>query len=84
MIESRPLHAIARDIRADWKPVNYAAVPYLDAMGSRTIASGLTLEQAQAHCSDINTSSATAWTTSALKRTKRYGPWFDSYSECSR
>ena len=50
----------------------------------RTIATGLTLEQAQAHCSDINTSSSTCWTTSALKRTKRYGPWFDSYQECDR
>ena len=28
----RSLSAIARDIRADWKPVNYAAKPYLDAM----------------------------------------------------
>ena len=31
---NRPLSVIARDIRADWKKVNYAAVPYLDAMGS--------------------------------------------------
>jgi hypothetical protein len=28
----RSLSAIARDIREDWKPVNYAAKPYLDAM----------------------------------------------------
>lgn len=45
----------------------------------RVIARGLSLEQAQAHCADLNTSSSTAWTTSALKRTKRYGPWFDGY-----
>ncbi len=30
----RPLHEIAREIRRNWKPVNYAAVPYLDAMAS--------------------------------------------------
>ncbi len=30
--EPRPLSTIARDIRADWKQVNYAAKPYLDAM----------------------------------------------------
>ena len=30
----RSLSAIARDIRADWKPVNYAAKPYLDAMAT--------------------------------------------------
>lgn len=29
---ARPLHEIANDIRKDWKKVNYAAVPYLDAM----------------------------------------------------
>ena len=29
---SRPLYEIARDIRADWIKVNYAAKPYLDAM----------------------------------------------------
>ena len=30
----RALSAIARDIRADWQPVNYAAKPYLDAMAT--------------------------------------------------
>lgn len=30
--EPRPLHVIARDIAANWPRVNYAAVPYLDAM----------------------------------------------------
>jgi hypothetical protein len=30
----RPLCEIAREIRKDWKNVNYAATPYLDAMGS--------------------------------------------------
>ena len=31
---SRSLNLIARDIRQDWKNVNYAAKPYLDAMQS--------------------------------------------------
>jgi|ERR1700675_1499291 len=30
----RSLRAIAREIRQTWPKVNYAAVPYLDAMGS--------------------------------------------------
>ena len=30
---TRPLETIAREIRSDWKNVNYAAEPYLDAMG---------------------------------------------------
>jgi hypothetical protein len=29
---TRPLATIAREIRSDWKNVNYAAKPYLDAM----------------------------------------------------
>lgn len=28
----RPLYEIAREIRADWTKVNFAAKPYLDAM----------------------------------------------------
>lgn len=32
--ESTPLYTIARKIRADWKNVNYAARPYLEAMAS--------------------------------------------------
>ena len=30
----RALHEIAREIRKDWKNINYAAKPYLDAMFS--------------------------------------------------
>ena len=34
MSNFRNIHEIAADIRKDWKNVNYAAEPYLDAMGS--------------------------------------------------
>lgn len=47
----------------------------------RGLPKNLTLAQAQEHCRDLNTSSATAWKTSAVKRTKRYGDWFDGYEE---
>jgi hypothetical protein len=30
----RPIYEIAREIRREWKNVNYAAVPYLQAMHS--------------------------------------------------
>lgn len=30
----RPLSTIAAEIRANWPKVNYAAAPYLDALGS--------------------------------------------------
>ena len=32
-VAARPLHEIAREIRRDWKPVDYSAKPYLEAMG---------------------------------------------------
>lgn len=50
----------------------------------RTIKRGLTLEEAQAHCSSSETSSSTATTTTAKARTRRLGPWFDGYEECTR
>lgn len=33
-MQNRSLATIAREIRADWTKVNYAAKPYLDAMAS--------------------------------------------------
>ena len=30
----RQIHEIAREIRTTWRAVNYAAVPYLDAMST--------------------------------------------------
>ena len=47
--------------------------------GRRTIATGLTLEEAQAHCRDPETSSSTCCKSVNKKRTKKRGPWFDSY-----
>lgn len=31
---TRPIHEIAREIRADWKKPYFGAVPYLEAMAS--------------------------------------------------
>ena len=33
-METRPLETIASEIQSDWKNINYAAVPYLDAMAT--------------------------------------------------
>lgn len=45
----------------------------------RTIDTGLTLKEAQAHCSDPETSSSTAISAAARARTRAMGPWFDGY-----
>lgn len=47
----------------------------------RIIARGLTLEQAQAHCCDPETSSSTCKGRVGRARTHRIGPWFDGYEE---
>ena len=52
---------------------------------NRIMRNGLTLEQAQAHCNDTQTSSWTC-TTPKGKRTKamianhKHNPWFDGYT----
>lgn len=49
--------------------------------GKRTIKSGLTLEEAQAHCKDPETSSSTCKKPHNVRRTRERGPWFDGYEE---
>lgn len=49
--------------------------------GRRTIATGITLEQAQAHCRDPETSSSTCKKSHNVRRTRVMGPWFDGYEE---
>lgn len=45
------------------------------------IATGLTLAEAQAHCSDPETSSTTATSDEARETTEAYGEWMDVYYE---
>ena len=53
---------------------------YMDGRSRlRTVKRGLTLEQAQAHCRSPETSSKTATSAAARRRTKLRGPWFDGY-----
>lgn len=52
---------------------------FRDRPGKRLIYSNLTLEEAQAHCRDPETSSSTCTSSVALARTRKSGPWFDCY-----
>lgn len=47
----------------------------------RVIATGLTLEEAQAHCKDPETSSRTATKAAGVRRTRDHGKWFDGFRQ---
>jgi len=51
---------------------------------SAIIDRGLTLEAAQAHCQDPETSSATCTCPTGHRHTAQKGAWFDSYTKEDR
>jgi hypothetical protein len=51
---------------------------------ARTVRTGLTLDEAQAHCRDPETSSSTCTGAAGRRRTRERGPWFDGYAEEDR
>lgn len=44
----------------------------------------LTLEEAQAHCRNPQNSSSTCTDAKGRRRTRQFGPWFDSYTPESK
>jgi hypothetical protein len=52
-----------------------------DDYASEVIEEGLTLDEAQEHCRDPETSSSTATSDEAQALTDERGPWFDGYDE---
>ncbi len=60
-------------------PDKYKIVRMYFRGGKRTIKSGLTLAEAQAHCNDPETSSRTCKLARNVRRTEVRGPWFDGY-----
>ncbi len=59
----------------------YRIIRYYFRGGRRVIDSGLTLEQAQAHCRNRETSSSTCTSSTDRTRTRRMGLWFDGYEK---
>lgn len=53
---------------------------YFRTYKKRTIKRGLSLAEAQAHCHSPETSSNTCTSAEGKRRTRRVGPWFDSYT----
>lgn len=54
---------------------------YRDSDRRDIVATGLTLDEAQAHCHDDESSSSTAAGRAARERTECHGPWFDGFTE---
>lgn len=54
---------------------------YFSGKPKTTIETGLTLEEAQAHCKDPETSSSTCKSKASKAATKQNGAWFDGYEE---
>jgi len=60
----------------------YKIVRFFQHQDTRpVIKRGLTLEQAQAHCHDPETSSRTCKLAKNVRLTRNMGPWFDGYTE---
>jgi hypothetical protein len=60
--------------------MTYKIVRFFMNHSKRTIATGLSLNEAQEHCNDPETSSRTCKKSENIKRTKKHGPWFDGYT----
>ncbi len=62
--------------------MSYSIIRFYFNGGSRVLKRGLTLEQAQAHCNDPETSSSTC--SPAKARKVRASLWFDGYKDEER
>ena len=50
-------------------------------VANKVLHRGLTLDEAQAHCRDPETSASTCADPKLKALTKRVGPWFDAYEK---
>ena len=58
---------------------SFKIVRFYQRGGKRTLRTGLTEAEAQAHCRNPETNSKTATSAKARKLTEQRGPWFDGY-----
>ena len=67
----RPLYEIAVDVRKDWKPVSYAAKPYLEAMGSLNTIQDMYLYDTGESIVAYFLSNASSWRGDVARRVKK-------------
>ena len=58
----------------------YKIIRWFKEEDNEVIDTGLTLEEAQEHCNDPETSSRTATSEAAIYITETWGAWFDQYT----
>ena len=63
------------------KYFNVIRMYFDDDVSSKVIKKHITLEDAQIHCRDKETSSSTCEGSTGIERTAKYGAWFDGYVE---
>lgn len=68
---SRPLNQIAAEISKDWKPVNYAAKPYLEAMHTLKSISDNYYQDSGSSIVAYFLSNARSWKGEVAKRVKK-------------
>ena len=54
---------------------------FSDDVPTKTVKIGMSLEKAQSHCRDKETSSSTCSGITGGECTEKYGKWFDGYEE---
>ncbi len=64
-----------------YKVIRFFRDPDPEFGDSQVVSTGLTLERAQQHCRNRNSSSRTATSANAMEFTRKHGPWFDGYDE---
>lgn len=70
MAEKRSLSTIANEISKDWKPVNYAAKPYLEAMYSLDKITDTYIQDSAKSIVLYFLSNASSWRGETAKRIK--------------
>lgn len=61
--------------------MTYSIIRFYQQQDEEVVDTGLSLEDAQEHCNDDDTSSSTCTTEEGELRTEECGPWFEGFRE---